>query len=137
MCCGRLVCDAQQWEDQSEQKQAETRFAVEPNLWHLFIKVRGKRAGGKRKLKSSPGRGLTSGCSAWLFLWWGGETERERDRPSLVESVIPAADHFALARLWVPFGSFGGSSSAARLLSDVSTTQLTHVKETALRSAWT
>ena len=44
VCGGRLVG---QWDNQSEQKQAETGFPVKPNLWHLFIKVRGKGQGAK------------------------------------------------------------------------------------------
>ena len=66
-----------------------------------------------------------------------GGRERERDRPSLVGSVVPATDPFTLAGLLVPLWSFRGSSPAAGLLSRISMTQLTQIKVTILRSTWT
>ena len=76
--CGHLLCGAQQRNNQSEQKQAETGFAVKSNLWHLFIKVRGKGQGAKGNLNlhrvNSWRQGALSGSSCD-----GGQRQRETD----------------------------------------------------------
>ena len=106
--CGRLVCDAQQWGNQSEQKQGLR--------WNQTVR-------GKRQLKSSPGRQLMLGCSVWLFLLWGAEREREAKL-----SGVCGPCHWPL-RPGTALGSFGGSSPAEGLLFHISTTQFTQIKD--------
>ncbi|CAL8325758.1 unnamed protein product [Gadus morhua 'NCC'] len=98
----------------------------------IYKKVQGEKGGGKRHLKSSPGWRLSSGCPFWLFLGWG-QREREKDRPRLMGSVVPATDLFALARLGFPLGVVGVPLQL-QAFSRVSARHNSHTDKTALRS---